>query len=236
MEYELIQRYKAEIKQINKDNKDKKENQIKEGIALYSLWMQVLLWSLFALCVGSIITFIVLTLISNPSNRSLLSFWICFCCIVALSSMTIIVLLSSVFSNLYSKEGLESCKKRLDVLEKVIISTYSGEALLNKVDALIEIYQADIDSIIAEENKRNKSIGAALTVMGTIVLTSFEGMEKIGINIDGWLVFVLCLIIMGFLTIAPMYLITLINPIKDKYRLMLKRLKHLRIMLIKDEC
>lgn len=233
MEYELIQSFKSEIRKINRANKNDKGKQIKEGIAIYSWWMQLILWFFLVVCIASLVTVFILTFRRNFGSSG--GSWIGVCFLSAIISMAVIMLISSVFSRIYAKEGLEADVKRLNVLKALIKRIYSGEALLNKVEALIDIYQQDVDELIAEEAKKNKVFGAVLTIMGTVVATSFEGMEKLGVGIEGWLAVISCLLIIGLFTIAPLYLITLINPTKDKYRLMLKRLKHLRIILLTEE-
>ena len=233
MEDDIIQSFRDEIKNFNENHKTDKTNQVKGGIYIFSTWMQVLLWGLFIVLVSSLIGFTALIGI-NPENI-LSNKRVGISLLISAISGAAIVILKSIFEKLYTKENLDTSIKKLNILKSVIGGIYSEKDLSHKVKSLIDIYRDELEEIEEHESKRNKFFASGYAILGTIAVTSFNGMDKIGIGFDGWLVILLCLGMFGLVAAIPLYLSTTITPKKDKYKAMLKRLKHLHIMLMEEE-
>lgn len=121
---------------------------------------------------------------------------------------------------------IEMYQKKLEILEQILLVEFNINSK-EKIEELINLYQRRLDEGKERRKKRN---GIALTVLSVFASTltiSFENMNIIGLNFNGWIRIAVILVMVVFAECIWLWLVSNLDLTKEKYEMMINDLNGL---------
>lgn len=260
MDWFLIKRYEAEIKESNDEIKKdikaakKKRNkynssEIKKRIGEYRKKLvggdmtayptrcRIIIWIMVILSLLSLVAYVVeLLRISEGKATEKGDAVIFFTSLMAsFVLMSIALILNTVFSRKYAEGTLEMYKVRLEILKRVICSVYGENALCEKVSQLVELYRNRLNRQDKEVEKIGKIFGGFLTISVALGTAALANLDKVGITFYEWIAGFVAILFLGGLIYFINHFTSVIGSNEGRYRTMLNRLLHLQILLTTED-
>lgn len=124
---------------------------------------------------------------------------------------------------------VDSHKQKIDILYGLLSSEFQINTR-EKIEDLINMYQAYIDKKAKEEEKRNKFILKISYAFAGVLSFLFVNMEAIGLNLAGWFYLLILLSLCIGCAGICIYSSTFFDTLKKKYEIMIEDLKDLLLI------
>lgn len=167
---------------------------------------------------------IIITVILFPKQL-----WHAIGIIICIIVASILFLIDSKYQKEHMRECVDSQKKKLEILETVLVNEFQINSK-EKVEALINIYQENLDRKQGENKKRRGIIATILTAFAGVLSISFQNMGLIGIDFINWMYLAIILLTIMLVVIFGINVDIYFDPLKKKYEIMVRDLKELLLL------